>query len=153
MAQGISLEALRSLIVAVVNGDEVMKGSAPIPKKTMAVSLVDCDVPSPISVNKIARWTKPSECKPVKILPSKAREARLAKIASLETIEEGECVDEDIDIEDLMGVEVEEKPRKKSEKGKKAKKKAEVFNVDGKAGKIMAAEEPDVVMIDVPKHK
>ena len=77
----------------------------------------------------------------------------------LETIsedkEEGECEDAFavINIDDLMGEEVNEKPKKKKEKGKKAKKKAEAYNVTGKAAKFMAAEDPDVVMIDVPKHK
>ena len=142
LSPGITLETLRSLIVSVVHGDDVMNGNASIPKKSMAMSLVDCVEPAPIEVNKIMKWAKP-----VKILPSKAR------IAALETIEEGECVDEDINIDDLMGDEVKEKPKNKKEKGKKAKKKAEAYNVTGKAAKIMAAEDPDVVMIDVPKHK
>ena len=118
-----------------------MNGNAPIPKRSAAVSLVDCETPAPIAVNKIMKWTKP------------------AKVACLETIsedkEEGECEDvfADINIDDLMGEEVDEKPKKKKEKGKKAKKKAEAYNMTGKAAKIMAAEDPDVVMIDVPKHK
>ena len=51
----IDIKTLRSVIVAVMKGNNVMNNNAPIPRRATTVSLVDCETPSPVIINKITK--------------------------------------------------------------------------------------------------